>query len=362
MRLLMTTDTTGGVWRFTQELTEGLLEAGNAVMLVSFGAWPTEHQRSECRRLESRWGERFFFVASEIPLEWMQQNEACFEEGAVLLERLAYGFEAELIHANQFCYGALESGPPRIVTAHSDVLSWGRVCRDTPLEDSPWLRRYCALVQRGLLRADAVTAPTQWMLGALEEGFQMPPRGLAIANGRLVHTEYGQPREVRAVTAGRLWDEAKDVALLDRVRSPMPMMVAGAREYDGLETATLEHAEMLGLLDEEEILRLFAESAVYVCTSRYEPFGLAPLEAALCGCAVAARDIESLHEVWGDGALYFRNADDLSAILTGLCHDAETLTAAQRRAQSRARFFSRERMVAGYLKLYAEVTEAARAA
>ena len=33
MRLLMTSDTVGGVWRFTQELTSGLLEAGDAVAL-----------------------------------------------------------------------------------------------------------------------------------------------------------------------------------------------------------------------------------------------------------------------------------------------------------------------------------------
>ena len=56
---------------------------------------------------------------------------------------------------------------------------------------------------------------------------------------------------------------------------------------------------MLGPLAEEDLLALFQESAIYLCTSRYEPFGLAPLEAALCGCAVVANDIESLREVWG---------------------------------------------------------------
>ena len=33
MRILMTTDTVGGVWTFTQELAGGLLEQGCAVAL-----------------------------------------------------------------------------------------------------------------------------------------------------------------------------------------------------------------------------------------------------------------------------------------------------------------------------------------
>jgi len=37
----------------------------------------------------------------------------------------------------------------------------------------------------------------------------------------------------------------------------------------------------------------------------YEPFGLAPLEAALSRCAIVANDIPSLREVWGSAAMYF---------------------------------------------------------
>lgn len=362
MRLLMTTDTAGGVWRFTQELTAGLLEMGNTVGLVSFGAWPTEAQRAECRRLESLWGERFFFVSSDVPLEWMQNNRTCFEDGAPVLERLVRTCRADLLHTGQFCYGALEVDIPRVVTAHSDVLSWARSCRTQPLEESAWLERYRTLVQRGLDRADAVAAPTRWMLHALEEGFRLPKQREVIANGRSIQVESAVVRKLRAVTAGRLWDEAKDMALLDRVRTPMPLVVAGARECDGIEAGTLEHVPTLGTLSGEEMLRLFAESAVYVCTSRYEPFGLAPLEAALCGCAVVARDIGSLREVWQDAAIYFEDAVDLSAVLTRLYSDSEQLRAAQQRARVRARMFSRRRMVEGYLELYSGVMETARVA
>ena len=42
---------------------------------------------------------------------------------------------------------------------------------------------------------------------------------------------------------------------------------------------------------------LLAHAAIYIATSKYEPFGLAPLEAALSGCALVANDIPSLAEV-----------------------------------------------------------------
>ena len=109
---------------------------------------------------------------------------------------------------------------------------------------------------------------------------------------------------------------------------------------------------VLGALAGDELLTLFRESAIYICTSRYEPFGLAPLEAAQCGCAVLANDIPSLREVWGDAALYFSGADSLSSWLWRLSDHPWLLNEAREIAGSRAREFTAERMAAGYLKLF----------
>ena len=46
MRILMTTDTVGGVWSFTKELSRGLLENGCEVALVSLGRMPTHAMSS----------------------------------------------------------------------------------------------------------------------------------------------------------------------------------------------------------------------------------------------------------------------------------------------------------------------------
>jgi glycosyltransferase involved in cell wall biosynthesis len=357
MRVLMTADTVGGVWRFAQELTSGLLEAGDAVALVSFGREASDAQQAECERLRALWGESFIYVSCDSPLEWMRENDRAFGEAAAVLAQVSREFEAELLHANQFCFGAARLGIPTMVTAHSDVLSWARCCRGAELEGSEWLTQYCVLVQRGLDAADLVTAPTAWMMRALAEGFRLPSEQLVIPNGRSVAVPAAGKRRLRAVTAGRVWDEAKDVALLEMVQSPMPLAVVGEQECDGVRASVPKGVELHGALGEQAILQLFADSAVYVCTSRYEPFGLAPLEAALCGCAIVAREIASMREVWEDAALYFRDAVGLSAVLKRLYEDPEFLWSYQQRAGERAHMFSREQLVKGYRKIYAELLD-----
>src|SRR5690242_21194480 len=66
---------------------------------------------------------------------------------------------------------------------------------------------------------------------------------------------------------------------------------------------------MKGPQTEAQLRQLLSRAAIYVATSRYEPFGLAPLEAALSRCALVANDIPSLREIWGDAALYFNRND-----------------------------------------------------
>ena len=304
--------------------------------LVSFGREPSTTQQMECDRLHALWGESFLYVSCAAPLEWMRDNHRAFDEGAAVLARVSREFGAELLHANQFCFGATRLGIPTAITAHSDVLSWARCCRGAEPEDSEWLARYCALVQRGLDAADVVTAPTAWMMRALGEGFRLPAEHRVIPNGRSAGVQAPAERRLRAVTAGRVWDEAKDMALLGLVRSPMPLVVAGEDECDGVRAGVLKGVESHGIVSAQAILQLFASSAVYVCTSRYEPFGLAPLEAALCGCAIVARDIESLREVWEGAALYFHGPGELSAVLTRLYEDPEFLRAYKRSAEQRA--------------------------
>ena len=350
MRLLMTTDTVGGVWSFTNELTRQLLQRGHAVHLVSFGRRPTQDQHGQ---ITGQAG--LTYTATDIPLEWMPDNERAFESGqCVLLEQIA-AFHPDLIISNQFCFGRLDTAVPRIVVAHSDVLSWARACRPSALEPTPWLNRYTSMVQGGLLDAAAVVTPTAWMGKALTTNFFLPRNYFVIPNGAAAQpvTEHEPERKLQAITAGRLWDEAKGLDTLKDLDSPLPLLVAGENSFDTAQgdKSWPAHLQNLGPLSQSALHAHFRQSAIYICTSRYEPFGLAPLEAALCGCALVARDLPSLREVWGDSAVYFNDNGSLTNALHAMARDPSLLAQAQARAGKRAAQFTPERMADAYLAL-----------
>ena len=103
-----------------------------------------------------------------------------------------------------------------------------------------------------------------------------------------------------------------------------------------------------------------AEAAIFVAPARYEPFGLAVLEAAASGCALVLGDIPTLRELW-DGAAMFVAPDSPEALrdtLLRLIDDEALRTELQSAAGERARAYGRDRMVDGYVALYADLLAA----
>jgi glycosyltransferase involved in cell wall biosynthesis len=94
---------------------------------------------------------------------------------------------------------------------------------------------------------------------------------------------------------------------------------------------------------------------MYAACSSYEPFGLAPLEAALSRCALIANDIPSFRELWGDSALYFRtnDSDSLAETIRHLTADVELCEQYAESAYRHAlRNFAVEPMINAYERLY----------
>ena len=340
MRILMTTDTIGGVWNFTAGLCEFLC-ADHEVALVSFGRALSSDQAAWVHGMA---GGSFQFTASEAPLEWMPDNELALE-GSGLLTRIASEFQPNLLHADQFCWGALPRvgalDIPRVVTAHSDVLSWADACRPGGLPASLWLIRYVNLVQEGLNGADAVVAPTRWMLDSLRSTFTVAAEGSVVYNGVAAGPASSNQRKRQIVTAGRFWDEGKNLKLLQELTSPFPILCAGEGVPNGL-----------GSLSHKDLQQFFLGSEIYLCPSLYEPFGLAPMEAAACGCALVLHDLPSLREIWGDAALYFTSKASLEALLAELWLHPEVARQAALRAMKRAAEFPLSRTADDYANVY----------
>src|SRR5215467_979927 len=119
MHILVTADTLGGVWTYTRELVTGLVRRGVRVTLVTFGDIPTVAQSAWMDGLD-----RLDYRPTAFKLEWMLDSEADMAASAQYLEALIQECKPDMLHFSQYYYGDLHCEVPRVVVAHSDVLSW----------------------------------------------------------------------------------------------------------------------------------------------------------------------------------------------------------------------------------------------
>lgn len=225
-----------------------------------------------------------------------------------------------------------------------------------PREELPlgW-SAYADGARAGLAAATALVAPSDAFLADLSAAWGPLPRPRVIHNGLDVQVR-SAAKQPFILAAGRLWDEAKNVAPLATIAPDLPWTVRLAGELPPGEDSAWP-VEWAGRLQREQLLRVMSEAAIYVAPARYEPFGLAILEAAAAGCALVLGSIPSLIELWGDAARFVASGDTpaLRRTLLDLIDDPEALDRLQAAARQRARDFSGQRMVERYLALYAHV-------
>lgn len=359
-RVLMTADTVGGVWTYCVELAAALAARGVEVVLAAAGGEPDEAQRAAAAAIPG-----LVLHASDARLEWMEDPWADVDRTGERLLDLAADLRPDVVHLNDYSHGALPWPAPALVVGHSCVCSWFEAVRGQ--EPPPAWDEYRRRVRRGLQAADLVVAPTLAMLEALARHHGPLPRSRVIPNG--ARPDAFAPEEERPfiVSAGRLWDEAKNVAALVSVAAglPWPVVVAGPPALDARGAPVpLPGVRALGRVSRDALARWLARAAVYALPARYEPFGLTALEAALSGCALVLGDIPSLREVWDDAAVYVAPDDPaaLDAALRRLIREGDERRALARAARARALRLTAARCAEGCLAAYAELMARARRA
>jgi glycosyltransferase involved in cell wall biosynthesis len=184
---------------------------------------------------------------------------------------------------------------------------------------------------------------------------------VAVHNGRRPALAAGAQQADFVVTAGRLWDEGKNVATLDAAaaRLGVPFQAAGQTKGPNGARIRLDHIKGLGEISATRMAGVLSARPIYASAAVYEPFGLSVLEAAQASCALVLSDIPTHRELWSGAAIFVppRDADAFASAIQDLIDDSDERQQLGQLARARAQFYSPERMARGMAEIYARVTQ-----
>jgi glycosyltransferase involved in cell wall biosynthesis len=307
-RVLMTADAVGGVWQYATDLAAALRPLGVDVTLAVLGPPPGADQRLEATLAGCK------LIETDLPLDWLCDNARPVLAAGRAIGALAREIGADLVHLNS--PSLLAAGPmgvPVLAVDHGGIGTWWQAAHGArPDEAYQWLD---ALIRAGLIAADAVVAPSASYAAAVARHHRLPTVPLAVHNGRApvpVASDEARGPGAAVFTAGRLWDPVKNTALLDRVaaRLPVAFEAAGALRGPHGEEVACRHLLVRGPLPAPAIAARLAERPIFVSAARFEPFGLAVLEAAQAGCPLVLSGLGTFRELWTGAALIVPEQDE----------------------------------------------------
>ncbi|WP_284945466.1 glycosyltransferase family 4 protein [Acidisoma cladoniae] len=349
-RLLITTDAVGGVWSYTLDLARALSERKVEVELAILGPAAAPAQMASAAAIA---GATVHDTA--LPLDWMTEDAATLESTAALLATLAWEREVDLVQVHTPALVGSSAWPaPVLAVAHSCVGTWWNAVRDTPLPEAFHARRDA--MAAGLDAADGVVAPTHAFAAALRQVYGTRRDIAVVHNGRLASARSERARR-GVLCAGRLWDEGKNIAFLDRVAGltpSVPFQAAGPTQGANGAAVELRRMEMLGTLSETGMAEAMGAARIFASPALYEPFGLAVLEAAQAGLPLVLADIPTLRELWDGAAIFLLPHDESAwaATLDALHGDDAGCRLWGERAQRRACTYTVERLAAAMWDKY----------
>lgn len=353
MKVLIATDTVGDVFTYTAELSAALEDEGIEVVVAAMGPRLRREQRA---LLPARVHESGYRLESTVD-SWVDVAAA-----GRWLQILEEEERPDVVQLCSYAHGALPMAAPKVVVAHSSLLSWWRAAHgaDAPAEWGHYREQMAA----GLEGADAVVAPTRAMLEELEADHRLGP-----GTAHVIHHGSAMPTAAPDVSksalvlgAERVWDAAKNLATLDAAsaRLAWPVTVAGDLGPMG----RVRFAESAGSLGPSALAKLRRSASIFAAPTAYEPSGLGILAAASDRCALVLGYIPSLRELWSDAAVFVQPGDDraLHEVLETLIGDGKLRSELAERAHQRAAELSIQRTARAYAGLYEQLVDQLAAA
>lgn len=356
IELFMTADAVGGVYQYALDLAGGLAAHDVRTTLALLGPPASEAQREMATNVPG-----LRLIQTGLPLDWLTDDLRSADDAAAAVAELASWHGAHIVHLNAPALACATYDMPVVAVLHSCLASWWDAVKQGELpEDFRWRT---ALTAHGVRCADAVVCPSAAFAASARKLYGRKPR--VVHNGRTPPPRAGRPDHPAklAFTAGRLWDEGKNVGVLDEAVPMMdvPLVAAGPLEGPNGANIVLSNTRTLGVIGERELRARLEGRPIFVSAALYEPFGLAVLEAAQAGCPLVLSDIPTFRELW-DGAAQFVAPDDargFAGMVNRLVRDPLLRAAAGTAARTRSERYSTEAMASRMVEIYRSLRGAA---
>ena len=348
-RILLTADAAGGAWQYSLDLASGLSRLGIETVLAATGVSPSEEQRKAVAAMP-----KLELIDTGLVLDELTGDGAALAKAGQGIARLARAAGADLVQLNSAALVAEAAfDMPLVVVHHRCIATWWEAVTGTELpEDFAWRK---SLVARGLAAADTVVTPTAAFGKTVKSCYGLPEQPRTVHYGR---TPFALPHAAShdfVFTAGRLWDEGKNLGTIDAAAAGIGVPVRAAGPLDGPNGSVMfDNIHCLGSLGEAELGRWLAARPVFVAAALYEPFGLSVLEAASAGCALILSDIPTYRELWDGVATFVPPLDErgFTDAIAALVGDDFERAVIGRAAKERAARYTPDAMAAQMAAIY----------
>lgn len=250
--------------------------------------------------------------------------------GQFLLPLRLRGQGVAIYHSPNYLGLTVSPGVKLVVTIH-DLNIYHHAEASPRSKTARWHRAFAVAVRHSLRRADAVLTASQTSAQDLHRTFPRSAEKVHVVHG-IVNSLFFEPRRSEQVVAlrrrlgitgtlvlyvGRCAPYKNVEALIQAVLLlraeglDASLVVAGdpdgyypEQEFEALGVRLRPFVRFLGFVECEELAMLYQAADMLVFPSRFEGFGLPPLEAMASGSPVVCSPSGALPEVSGEAALY----------------------------------------------------------
>ena len=299
----------------------------------------------------------------------------------------AKSVRAHLAHIPHFAPAYRHFGIPQVVTIHDVIML---ALPEYRSKASAML--YTQLVAQAARRAEAILTISEWSKQDIIEYLRIPPERIRVIREaaapefrretdperlRAVRVKYGL-RERFVLNVGGM-DARKNIeklvgafaAVYHELREPdLQLFIAGDHRKLGTSPTFpdwrplaaafgIERQVICAPVAEQDLPALYSASSCFAFTSRYEGFGLTPLEAMACGAAVVCSNATSLPEVVGSAGKLVNpeDADEIGAAIFHTLAAPELNVDLRARGLAQSKQFSWSKVAAETSAFYAEVAD-----